>query len=104
MALGRDVTTICALQTGKICGLVTDTPSSMQKLWRSVEAAMPKVLAMGCWAHILNLFSSDVKKLPRIFEHIEVAKDIVDLFARQVVAQEWLRNQQGPNGKESTAR
>ncbi|KAL6755270.1 hypothetical protein V8C86DRAFT_3137925 [Haematococcus lacustris] len=43
-------------QTGKICGLVTDTPSSMQKLWCLVEAAMPKVLAMGCWAHILNLF------------------------------------------------
>ncbi|KAL6755268.1 hypothetical protein V8C86DRAFT_3137923 [Haematococcus lacustris] len=42
--------------TGKICGLVTDTPSSMQKLWCLVEAAMPKVLAMGCWAHILNLF------------------------------------------------
>ncbi|KAJ9531591.1 hypothetical protein QJQ45_014944, partial [Haematococcus lacustris] len=68
--------------TGKICGLVTDTPSSMQKLWCLVEAAMPKVLAMGCWAHILNLFFTDVKKLPRIFEHIEEAKDIVNLFAR----------------------
>ncbi|GFH12570.1 dimer_Tnp_hAT domain-containing protein, partial [Haematococcus lacustris] len=84
--------------TGKICGLVTDTPSSMQKLWRLVEAAMPKVLAMGCWAHILNLFFTDVKKLPRIFEHIEEAKDIVNLFARQVTPHEWLRNQQGPNG------
>ncbi|KAJ9529037.1 hypothetical protein QJQ45_007108 [Haematococcus lacustris] len=88
--------------TGKICGLVTDTPSSMQKLWCLVEAAMPKVLAMGRWAHILNLFFTgqiatipvltdmtvlieifaDVKKLPRIFEHIEEAKDIVNLFAR----------------------
>ncbi|KAL6765159.1 hypothetical protein V8C86DRAFT_2430902 [Haematococcus lacustris] len=28
----------------------------MQKLWRLMEAAIPKVLAMGCWAHILNLF------------------------------------------------
>ncbi|KAJ9531460.1 hypothetical protein QJQ45_006832 [Haematococcus lacustris] len=84
--------------TGKICGLVTDTPSSMQKLWCLVEAAMPKVLAMGCWAHILNLFFTDVKKLPRIFEHIEEAKDIVNLFARQVTPHEWLRNQQGPEG------
>ncbi|KAJ9534806.1 hypothetical protein QJQ45_017228, partial [Haematococcus lacustris] len=75
--------------TGKVCGLVTDTPSSMQKLWRLVEAAMPKVLAMGCWAHILNLFFTDVKKLPRIFEHIEEAKDNVNLFARQVIPHEW---------------
>ncbi|KAJ9532974.1 hypothetical protein QJQ45_018066 [Haematococcus lacustris] len=58
-ALARDFTIMCALQTGKICGLVTDTPSSMQKLWRLVEAAMPKVLTMGCWAHILNLLFTD---------------------------------------------
>ncbi|KAJ9528023.1 hypothetical protein QJQ45_005710 [Haematococcus lacustris] len=46
---------------------------------------------------LIEIFA-DVKKLPRIFEHIEEAKDIVNLFARQVTPHEWLRNQQGPNG------
>ncbi|KAJ9525445.1 hypothetical protein QJQ45_003156 [Haematococcus lacustris] len=31
---------------------------------------------------LIEIFA-DVKKLPRIFEHIEEAKDIVNLFARQ---------------------
>ncbi|KAJ9508291.1 hypothetical protein QJQ45_011797 [Haematococcus lacustris] len=61
--------------------------------------AHPKLWKVSYIATLQNSSRAlDVKKLPRIFEHIEEAKDIVNLFARQVIPQEWLRNQQGPNG------
>ncbi|KAJ9508381.1 hypothetical protein QJQ45_011901 [Haematococcus lacustris] len=40
---------------GKVCALVTDTPSTMKALWALVQAAYPKTKASGCWMHVINL-------------------------------------------------
>lgn len=43
----------------KITAVVTDTPSSMKLMWSLVQKANPKIFAMGCWAHVLNLVFKD---------------------------------------------
>ncbi|KAJ9514269.1 hypothetical protein QJQ45_012221 [Haematococcus lacustris] len=41
---------------GKACAFVTDTPSTNKVAWRLVEQRHPKVLSVGCWMHILDLY------------------------------------------------
>ncbi|KAJ9511766.1 hypothetical protein QJQ45_022632, partial [Haematococcus lacustris] len=41
---------------GKACAFVTDTPSTNKAAWRLVEQRHPKVLSVGCWMHILDLY------------------------------------------------
>ncbi|KAJ9517356.1 hypothetical protein QJQ45_016730, partial [Haematococcus lacustris] len=40
----------------KACAFVTDTPSTNKAAWRLVEQRHPKVLSVGCWMHILDLY------------------------------------------------
>ncbi|KAJ9505584.1 hypothetical protein QJQ45_012003 [Haematococcus lacustris] len=41
---------------GKVCAVVTDTPTPMRKLWRLLEERHPRMLCVGCHAHIINLY------------------------------------------------
>ncbi|KAJ9517606.1 hypothetical protein QJQ45_025078 [Haematococcus lacustris] len=45
-----------AAKADKACAFVTDTPSTNKAAWRLVEQRHPRVLSVGCWMHILDLY------------------------------------------------
>ena len=51
-----------AAQVGKVAAIVTDTPSTNKKLWRLCEAKYPKMLALPCWMHVLELMLTGVTR------------------------------------------
>ncbi|KAJ9510800.1 hypothetical protein QJQ45_027791 [Haematococcus lacustris] len=111
---------------GKVCALVTDTPSTMKAFWALVQAAYPKTKASGCWMHVINLSFNgnhlpsphlpschptcppaplpsfrvhvDWSQLSRIKVHIEEAKDLI-MYARHSIAiSDLLRKQRKDSG------
>ncbi|KAJ9513791.1 hypothetical protein QJQ45_020872 [Haematococcus lacustris] len=107
---------------GKVCALVTDTPSTMKAFWALVQAAYPKTKASGCWMHVINLsFNGNLiairlapppppshlpsphlpsywSQLSRIKVHIEEAKDLI-MYARHSTAiSDLLRKQRKDSG------
>jgi len=41
---------------GKVSSLLTDTPATNKSMWGKLEEKYPKLIAFGCWAHVLQLF------------------------------------------------
>jgi hypothetical protein len=41
---------------GKVVALATDTPSTNKSMWGKLIQKYPKLIAFGCWAHVLQLF------------------------------------------------
>lgn len=40
----------------RVVAIITDTPSTMKSLWRKLLRKYRKLIALGCGAHILQLF------------------------------------------------
>ncbi|KAL6746297.1 hypothetical protein V8C86DRAFT_2947824, partial [Haematococcus lacustris] len=79
---------------GKVCAVVTDTPTPMRKLWRLLEERHPRMLCVGCHAHIINLyFTSKILLLHAFKEHINQAKEVVQYFTHLSLPHELLRQQ-----------
>ncbi|KAJ9508667.1 hypothetical protein QJQ45_027962 [Haematococcus lacustris] len=78
---------------GKVCAVVTDTPTPMRKLWRLLEERLPRVLCMGCHAHITNLYFTKIMQLHAFKQHINQAKEVVQYFTHMSLPHELLRQQ-----------
>ncbi|KAJ9522273.1 hypothetical protein QJQ45_008101 [Haematococcus lacustris] len=65
---------------GKVCALVTDTPSTHKALWRLVEEKYPKVLGVPCQMHVQDLYLKDLLTLELVIKHCEVVRDIIKYY------------------------
>ncbi|KAJ9512709.1 hypothetical protein QJQ45_018999 [Haematococcus lacustris] len=74
-----------------VCALVTDTPSSMRRLWQLLETMRPLILCLGCHAHIISLFfTTEVTELPSFRQHIDQVKEVVHYFLHLQLPRELL--------------
>ena len=60
----------------KICAVVTDNCSVMQKVWELIEKYFPHISANGCAPHVLNLLIKDIFSIRDNMYTLSVAKDI----------------------------
>ncbi|KAJ9524222.1 hypothetical protein QJQ45_004978 [Haematococcus lacustris] len=68
---------------GKVCALVTDTPSTHKALWRLVEEKYPKVLGVPCHMHVQDLYLKDVLTLELVVKHSEIVRDIIKYYTHR---------------------
>ncbi len=50
----------------KFAAIVTDTPNVMKAAVKIIQQTYPKVIAIGCGCHVLDLFLKDLTKLKEV--------------------------------------
>ena len=66
----------------KFAGIVTDNASSMRAAWKLLNKDYPRLICLGCNAHIGNLLIKDILKLDWIEKLINYIKPIINFFSR----------------------
>ncbi|GBC07875.1 hypothetical protein RclHR1_07750002 [Rhizophagus clarus] len=77
----------------KFAGVLTDNASAMRSAWKLLNQDYPRLICLGCNAHIGNLLIKDILKLDWVERSMNQAKQIVNFFRTHHQAESILLNQ-----------
>jgi hypothetical protein len=66
-----------AIGTGKVVAIVSDQGSNYLSARNQISEECPEILSISCAAHMLNLLTGDVSKLPSLQKFISKGKSVV---------------------------
>ena len=59
-----------------IIAVTTNNASNIKSSWQGIQQQYPKILCLSCGSHMTNLLVEDIMKLPALYNHFEVVKEV----------------------------